>query len=103
MHVIAGVFNCASPNYVNDVKPPLPLESPKSTVAETLSEQRKLFRPYCLDDPPPADLKRPLAAYIAAAPSSWWVPPAGSYSPLDLSSKVSSSSSPSLDIKASIS
>jgi len=104
-HVLSGR---RSPDFPYEVKPSLPLgdgslKPPTSTTAsaaagETLSDtRRKLFRPYCLDDPPVADQKPPLAAYIA--PSGWWVPPHGRYSPLDLSSKVLASSPPPLEFK----
>jgi hypothetical protein len=112
-------FPCASggpcPDFSFEVKPSLPLkdnslEPPSPTTAAETAEthpdaRRKLFRPYCLDDPPATDQKPPLAAYIAAAaaPGSWWVPPPGSYSPLDLSSKVLPSSPPSLELKVCMS
>ncbi len=108
-------FPCASggpcPDFSFEVKPSLPLKDnspkpPSPTTAAAAAEthpdtRRKLFRPYCLDDPPATDQKPPLAAYIAAAaaPGGWWVPPPGSYSPLDLSSKVLPSSPPSLELK----
>jgi hypothetical protein len=115
VYTTINFFPCASggpcPDFSFEVKPSLPLKDnsprpPSPTTAAAAAEthpdtRRKLFRPYCLDDPPATDQKPPLAAYIAAAaaPGGWWVPPPGNYSPLDLSSKVLPSSPPSLELK----